>query len=434
MKKTNDHDSMVRRQTLRRLATLAFFCWSVLGFAPVHALVRAPQLTLSDFGQAGPSRVGALRQISFTTYAEGWSMIMLNKLDEAERLMLSTEPDVPLPLSWLIEDALAWIKFYRGDLVAGEAAFQDILARHPDAYLSRKGLGFIAVERGDYAQALEHLRASFRQNPYQLLTSYTLPGLKMIEEGEFARALESLELGLWVYPLSSDITFLMARAHIGLGDIERAAEYAMESANLAPAYIDAAFDVLGLPVEYAVDAYTALAWGLMFAGENQRSFERFQQYIDAGGDDPNAVRGRGFALFRLGRYEEALPDLASSALLEPAELGPITEEIFGPDGESMWEVRYNATTTLAWAYYFSQDSKAAAQHFEKAISDNPEWVDAHTGLGYALQQLGRLQGAAREYRTALQLMPNYPYARAGLDSLGDVDLSNGEWSNEKEQP
>ena len=127
-------------------------------------------------------------------------------------------------------------------------------------------------------------------------------------------------------------------------------------------------------------------------------------------------------------------DLAASALLEPAELGPVTEKIFGPDGESFWEVSYNATSTLAWAYYFSQDPQSAAEHFEKALSDNPDWVDSHTGLGYALQQLGRVRSAAKEYRTALQLLPYYPYAQAGLESLGEIDESEGEWSNKKVKP
>ena len=233
-------------------------------------------------------------------------MIMFGQLDEAERLMLSTEPDVPSSLTWLIEDALAWIKFYRGELDAAELAFNDNLAGHPDAYLSHKGLGFIALERGTYDVAVEHLRVSFGQNPYQLLTSYTLPALKMIEEGVFDKALEVLELGVWVYPESSDITFLLARAYMGLNDIDLAAEFAMESANLAPAYIDPAFDDLGLPAEHATQAYPALAWGLLFAGENERSYQRFQQYIDAGGNDPNVVRGRGFALFRMGPLRGSL--------------------------------------------------------------------------------------------------------------------------------
>jgi len=353
--------------------------------------------------------------VTLSIYSQAWSLITAGQLDEAERLLNRVRSTVPKSFQWLVDDGLAWIAFYRQDSDLAEQSFKSILEEHPGAYLSRKGLGFIAIQRGDYVAAMKHLKKSFRQNPYQILASYTLSALQLVEAGEFKRALEILELGTWVYPQSSDVKFLLARAYIGLGDTEKAAKYAIQSASLAPTYIDPVFDDLELPPNLVLDAYHALGWSLLLVGDNQGALRRFQQYLDNGGKAPNATRGRGFARYRLGEYDQALADLEFASRYEPDQLSPITEPIPGPDGGGpSWVISYNASSTLAWAYYLVGDNEAAVKQFNVVLKSFPDWVDAHTGLGYALAKLGQVEEAKKHFEKALQLLPGYPYAQQWL--------------------
>ena len=47
----------------------------------------------------------------------------------------------------------------------------------------------------------------------------------------------------------------------------------------------------------------------------------------------------------------------------------------------------------------------------EAIRHDPTDADAHNGLGYALEKLGDIQGAVKEYRIATHLEPDDPSYR-----------------------
>ena len=196
--------------------------------------------------------------VSFSLYQEAWGMIASGRLDEASGLLNAARPQIPDDYQWLLDDGLAWIRYYRGDLDGAEVAFREILDRHSGAYLSRKGLGFIELDRQNYTAAVEQLRLSFIQNPHQILLSYTIPGRRLVEAGEYALARDTLLLGEWVYPRSADVAFLLARAYAGTGNVEAAVGHAVSAAVLAPAYIHPVFDDLGLDPARAVDAYSAM--------------------------------------------------------------------------------------------------------------------------------------------------------------------------------
>jgi len=405
--------------SLLRIALLAMAagCW--LSVPSVHAADPDDQ-TAVDLAPRLPDRVSSDWQqsdpVSYQLYSESWPMMEAGRLNEARQLLEAARPKVPGDYEWMIDDGLAWSHYYGGDLNAAERSFEAVLSGHDGAYLSRKGLGFVAVERGRFDVALQHLRTSFRQNPYQLLTSYTLPARAMIDAGDAERADQLLVLGEWIYPLSSDIKYLRARTLTALGRLDRAARKAVDAAGLAPAYIDPVFDDLDLPPAKLRDGYHALAWGLYFVGNSERALTRFEQYIAAGGSDPNAHRGRGFARYRLGNYEDAIPDLLQTAQLEPSQLLPITEAIPYEGSDKLWEITYDAQSTLAWAYWQLGEFDRAEEQFRRVVAEHPEWIDGWNGLGWTLLSLGRRQEAVRQFRKALELSPGYPYAAEGLFS------------------
>jgi protein O-mannosyl-transferase len=61
-----------------------------------------------------------------------------------------------------------------------------------------------------------------------------------------------------------------------------------------------------------------------------------------------------------------------------------------------------------------RDPRAALIEFRKAVELEPSAARAHWGLGLALEMTGDAAQAAQEYRTALQLQPQYPEAEQGL--------------------
>jgi glycosyltransferase involved in cell wall biosynthesis len=60
---------------------------------------------------------------------------------------------------------------------------------------------------------------------------------------------------------------------------------------------------------------------------------------------------------------------------------------------------------------------AAAQHFSRAVTENPDDPQAHFNLAQARERQGSLADAAASYRRVLVLDPSHPHARARLARL-----------------
>ncbi len=361
---------------------------------------------------------GKSKQASLALYTQAWDMITAGRLDTAERALKLAGSRVPADFQWLIDDAFAWIAFYRKDYEDARKGFHEVLKKHPGAYMSEKGLGFLAIEQKQFDKGLEHLKASFRANPYQVLASYTVPAFRFISAKHYQQALEILELGRWVYPQSADVAFLLAKAHVGLGNKEIAARHAVAAAAYAPAYIHPEFESLNLDPALIADAYNSLGWGLLITKDYEVALQRFDQHFKHGGKNPNAYRGRGFALFQLERYQDAIKDLAAAAEHEPDELAPITDMVPMPETKQNWKITYNATSTLGWAYLRIDQPDKAADAFRKALANYPSWIDAMTGLGYTILASGDNWGAAQQFQQALELEAGYPGALQGLRTAG----------------
>ncbi len=74
---------------------------------------------------------------------------------------------------------------------------------------------------------------------------------------------------------------------------------------------------------------------------------------------------------------------------------------------------------LGITFLLSKDWKRARVEMIEAIRHNPSDADAHNGLGYALEKLGRTESALQEYRTATHLEPDDPsYREHYIGALG----------------
>jgi len=314
----------------------------------------------------------------------------------------------------------AWTHLKLDQTGAAAALFGEVQTSGHKIYspFAETGLAHVDIDRKNIDGGASRLIASFKKAPRQMLSTYVFSGSKLARAKRQADVIELMKLAETLYPLSADIQALYARAYAALNDRKKAAFHLVAAARLAPTYMNFSFDSLGLKPSEIRDAYLFMGWGNYFAKNNKGAVYRFDEYVKAGGKDLNAIRGRGFAQFRLGAFDKAVKDLAAAAAKEPKTLFPVSEVIELPGLKQSWTVVYNARSTLGWIAYRNDNSKKAVQEFSKVLKTYPGLVDSNTGMGYALLALGRKVEAARHFKAALDVSPYYPDALRGMKISG----------------
>ena len=66
--------------------------------------------------------------------------------------MKKAELNVDEDLKFLMDDARAWIKFYKKDYNGAKAGFEKIIKANEKAYGSYKGLAYISMEKKDFGK------------------------------------------------------------------------------------------------------------------------------------------------------------------------------------------------------------------------------------------------------------------------------------------
>jgi tetratricopeptide (TPR) repeat protein len=108
-----------------------------------------------------------------------------------------------------------------------------------------------------------------------------------------------------------------------------------------------------------------------------------------------------------GHFDEAVQSLRDAAKMDPANSDLHRE--------------------LGITFLLVKEWKRARVEMLEALRHNPDDADAHNGLGYALEKLGQLDAALKEYRTATHLEPDDPsYRQHFFDALSRVTLQKSE--------
>jgi tetratricopeptide (TPR) repeat protein len=82
---------------------------------------------------------------------------------------------------------------------------------------------------------------------------------------------------------------------------------------------------------------------------------------------------------------------------------------------------------LGITFLLDKEWKRARVEMLEAIRHDPTDADAHNGLGYALEKLGEIDSALKEYRTATRLEPdNSSYRQHYLEAIGKLALKQAE--------
>lgn len=121
----------------------------------------------------------------------------------------------------------------------------------------------------------------------------------------------------------------------------------------------------------------------------------------SGGSDPAALAEDKIQLRRLVQQAvqlraQARLDEAVAALRQAMKLDPENSDLH---------------RELGITFLMAKEWKRARVEMTEAIRHDQTDADAHNGLGYALEKLGDIDGAAKEYRTATRLEPDDPTYR-----------------------
>jgi tetratricopeptide (TPR) repeat protein len=299
---------------------------------------------------------------------------------------------------------------------SAESIWRDAAARRPSNPRAHVNLGN-ALAHQDPARRQEaeslYRRAAALDSTYGPAL-YNL-GEIALSEGRVAEALPLLERAARLSPNDAHVLDRYGRALMRSGDVERAIQHLERAANRAPSNAEILGD-LGA-------AYSS-------AGRLEDAVRRLAVAVDLDPTQTATARALGAVLVDLERPREAVPILEQVVSREPdgrfgqallslayAEAGrdedAVAAAVRATDGSDDAYVLALAGQAMLRAHRAS----AAEEFLERAAKVTPNDPQVLTTLGAAEAALGKREKAARSFRRALSLAPNYLPAKQELERL-----------------
>jgi Flp pilus assembly protein TadD len=307
----------------------------------------------------------------------------------------------------------SWLGYYR----------RFVLALRPDILPEFTEAAILKARNGDYGLALEiftALRGLFPHAPSVLLNSaLTLEeraealerqGQEKAAEDEYAAAEQAYQEAMALEPPFPDAFFNAAYFYLKRRDFSRAKELFVAYLDTGPEEISrssAADDEASAALEEKRENAQALikeinesglddenfrkAWVLVRQGREEEGLRCIRDFLEQRPSVWNGWFILGWALRRLGRWEDA-----GAALQKALELG-------GDNGDTRNE--------LAICLMEREDYPAARRELETALQNDPENVKIISNLGMLAMKAGDDDEAAAFFRIVLDLEPGDPVAR-----------------------
>ncbi|MCY3852067.1 MAG: tetratricopeptide repeat protein [Gammaproteobacteria bacterium] len=284
------------------------------------------------------------------------------------------------------------------------------------AYAS-KGDALFALER--YGEAVANLKKALALTP-------DMPQAPLMHTliGEAAREVERFEEAERHYRDALRIEPGLFRAHTGLAglliDRNRSEEADRHLQNVRMRHPDDADGLQGVAE--------------LFRKRQQygKALEWYDAVFEADRDYTQAYAGKGDALFRLGRYEEAIQSLGRAIALEPGmSTVPTLRVLIGEAHQKLGRLEEalaqyelvladdphnpGAIDRLAMVRHDQGRFAESLELYRKHISLDPGNANAHSNLGIVLYRMGRTGEAREALEHALTLDPSIDMARTVLD-------------------
>jgi len=273
---------------------------------------------------------------------------------------------------------------------------------------------YMAGQASEADQLTSHWLAAAKGN---LAASFAI-GLALADAGKLDGAEASFSQALAVAPSDFNVLFNLGAVEWRAANYSRAREVLEAAERLQPQNVDvlytlAAVEEAGKRPEQAVvllaraarlapersDVQKLLALATADLGALEDSVAAWDRYLKLEPKDEAARRERGFANFRMGRFEAARQDLEWFAGRHPED----------------------ALVHYELALLLEQDDPAKAfRELNRAVELKPDFTEAHSARGSLYYQMGKPEEALPDLEAAARLSPADPVS---LDRLGQVYLA-----------
>lgn len=281
--------------------------------------------------------------------------------------------------------------------------YQTTLAANHDHYAGiflHQNLGLQLADMGRLDEAIQHFQASLTLMPDNPFVRMRL-GEALLQTNRPEEAIQQFQQALQAAPDSATTHNNLGIALRKTGRIQDAIEHYQQALELRSSFPEAHFNLANALVD------------------THRLGEAIQQFkagleIDPGNAEAHYLLGN--ALRAAGRSQEAVEQFLETLRLQPdhaaaqvamAQLGPSTAAAQGSQGVAQAPTgSVAAEYNLAMAQLKAGAPQQAKEHFERALAIEPEFADAHQGLGTALVMLGRSTEALEHLQQVVRLKPN----------------------------
>jgi tetratricopeptide (TPR) repeat protein len=326
----------------------------------------------------------------------------------------------------------------RGDYEEAEETFQTLLGIDPNSPVVHKDLGNLYVQTQEYDKAKAEFRAALRLDPGNIEARYNLGTVHLIraelieaerelrrvldlevdsatalgvhgklaaiymQRNDYRRGIEQLEAVLVLDPENMDARFNLGVSYRTVNDVAKARETFETIVLLQPDDVEA-HNHLG-EICAAMEAYP-------------EALVEFRKVVEL---EPMNLVG----LINLGRlcYQTRDLECAETALLSAASLDPnnryahVYEAARYDEAVTVFQHVVDMGPTDASAWFMLGEAlireersiPEAITAFENGLAQAPGYLEGHIALGGLYVRNGDLEGAIREFESALRLNPPDP--------------------------
>jgi tetratricopeptide (TPR) repeat protein len=359
-------------------------------------------------------------------------------------------------LTAILRQGLA--EFNTGNFAGAEAAYQRVLATHPNQPDALHLLGLVAYSVGKFALAVELIQRAISFQPGNANFHNNI-GNAFRSLGRATEALESYQRALTLEPSHIHAQGNVGTAYYDIGEIEKAiASYrkaltvdannvetlnnlsiALKDIGETDESISVCRKAININQNFA-DGWNSLGNGLIDADQSEKAIDAYQRAIQIRPNYAEAYNNLGFALNARGTYEDAIkacrqaialrPDYALAYLnlgLAQMDLGWLDDGIAAlRKAVAIDPGLAKAFNALGVALYDKGQFEDSVVAYREALALESMSADVYSNLGASLETLGQYNEAIENYHKSIELAPDRPEA---YNNLGIVLETVGRFDN-----
>ena len=277
-----------------------------------------------------------------------------------------------------------------GQLDRAEAQYREALRQDPGNIHALNLLGVICVNTDRAAEAVQLIAAAVAQEPGDAEALANL-GLAQKDLKQFTEASESFERAIRLNPRNPVTHNNLGNVQAALGNFRAAVATYRRALRLDPDY---------------AECLSNLAASLKEVKQLEGALAAADRAIELRPDFAEAHNNRGEILFKQARFAEAAESYRAAVRRR--------------------ENYVAAMINLSSASKECGDVEAARAILDDVVRRNPDSPRAHNSLGVLLEQLGKGGDAAKRFREAFRLSPDYANAYYQLAQLRGQGLADEE--------